>query len=146
MKINIRPAVIDDSNAINLLSHQLGYPLTQEETRHHLAEILEKKNEAVFVAVNNNAVIGWIGVFKTLHLVSGYLCEVAGLVIDLAYHRQGAGKLLVDQAAKWSRNQGCTDLRVRTNTKRKQAHQFYLGLGFAEIKEQKVYEIKMVSK
>ena len=143
MNIIIRQATLSDVSAINRLSEQLGYPLPENDSRSYLELILKNPDEMVFVAELNGKVIGWTNVFKTLHLVSGYCCELAGLVVDVQYHRMGVGKLLLNNVYKWSKEQGCDHLRVRTNIKRKDAHKFYEGLGFKEVKEQKVYEINL---
>lgn len=141
--IHIREAHIGDAHDINRLSEQLGYPLPVAETHQHLEKILANKNEIVYVAETANKVIGWIGVYKILHLVSGFTCEVAGLIIDKNFHRYGAGRLLINKAIEWSSSQQTKNMRVRTNIIRKEAHRFYEKLGFTEVKEQKVYEISV---
>jgi GNAT superfamily N-acetyltransferase len=143
MNFSIRTAVKDDAPTIANLSCQLGYPITEAATRENLSIILQNSNETIFVAIYENKVIGWIGVFKTVQLASGPHCEIGGLVVDAAYHRNGVGKKLVAQARHWGQQQGNHLLRVRCNVKRKEAHQFYHQLGFKEIKEQKIFEIDL---
>ena len=143
MEIIIREAIPGDAPSIGSLSAQLGYPLSPVETSEYLSLILGRNNQNVFVAEYESSVIGWISVARPLYLVSGYSCEVRGLVIDANHHRKGAGKALIEKAKSWSKQQGCNVLRVRTNTIRKDAHKFYEQLGFSEVKEQKLYEVPL---
>ena len=139
----INQATIDDAPAIRLLSHQLGYPVSEQQTLDNLRIILTNKEEALFVARLGNAIVGWIGVFQSLHLVSGYCFEVAGLVVDSNHQRLGIGKRLLEKAREWSKEKGGQVFRVRTNVKRGEAHKFYRRFGFEEVKEQKVFEMKI---
>jgi N-acetylglutamate synthase-like GNAT family acetyltransferase len=143
MIITIRQAAKEDVPAITDLTCQLGYPITEAATLNNLSIILQNKNETILVAEYENKVIGWIGVFKTVHLASGPHCEIGGLVVDAMYHRKGVGKKLIEQAKLWCSQQGNHSLRVRCNIKRKEAHQFYAQLGFKEVKEQKIFEIDL---
>jgi GNAT superfamily N-acetyltransferase len=143
MDFLIRTALKDDADSIAGLSGQLGYPISREETLENLSIILQTSNETIFVALHEDKVIGWIGVFKTVHLASGPHCVIGGLVVHDDYHRKGVGKKLVDQALHWSRQQCQHLVRVRCNMKRKEAHGFYVQLGFTEKKEQKVFEINI---
>lgn len=141
MNILVRTAVKEDATAIAGLSTQLGYPISPEATMDNLSIILQNNTETIFVAQHENKIIGWIGVYKTVHLATGPHCEIGGLVVDTDYHRKGVGKKLADKARQWSQQQGYHLLRVHCNVKRKDAHRFYHQLGFTEIKEQKVFEI-----
>ena len=143
MEIITREAVPEDAQKISFLSAQLGYPLSAVETSEYLNLILGKNTQNVYVAEYEGVVIGWISVARPLYLVSGYSCEVRGLVIDENHHRKGAGKALIEKAKSWSKAQGCDVLRVRTNTIRKDAHKFYEQLGFSVVKEQKLYEVPL---
>jgi hypothetical protein len=88
----IRTAVKDDSATIAGLSGQLGYPVSKAATSENLSIILQNSNETIFVALHDENVIGWMGVFKTVHLVSGPHCVIGGLVLHTGYHRKGVGK------------------------------------------------------
>ncbi len=143
MSIFIREASNEDVPAITDLTGQLGYPVTEDDARSTLSFILKNNRETIFVALLDEKVIGWIGVFKSVHLASGFICEIGGLVVDAGHHRKGIGQQLMEQARQWSKKQGSETLLVRANVKRKQAHQFYQQLGFTEIKEQKVFKMDL---
>jgi GNAT superfamily N-acetyltransferase len=140
MSISIREAIKEDAAALTGLTCQLGYPITETDLLKNLDHILQDPGETVFVALYENKVIGWIGVFKSVHLTSGPLCEISGLVIDSSHRGKGIGRQLVERVKQWSLEQGENILRVRANTIRKEAHRFYYQLGFKDVKDQKVFE------
>jgi N-acetylglutamate synthase-like GNAT family acetyltransferase len=143
MIITIRQAIKEDAPAITDLTCQLGYPITEAATLNNLSSILQNRRETVLVAVHENKVIGWTGVSMRVYLVSGSHCEINGLVVDAMYHRKGIGKKLIAEAKLWSKEQGNHSLRVCCNRVRKEAHKFYVQLGFKEVKEQKIFETEL---
>jgi GNAT superfamily N-acetyltransferase len=142
MKFFVREAAPKDADDIAGLSNQLGYAMSASATLQNLETILNNKNELVLVAVHEEKVIGWIHVFQTTRLESGSFCEIGGLVVDDQYRRMGAGKLLIEHIKPWCIAKA-SSLRVRSNIKRTQAHEFYHQCGFSETKQQKVFEIKL---
>lgn len=139
MSTSIRIATTNDVEYITELSCQLGYETTREKTQQRLAEILNHTDNCVFVAVNDAKVIGWIHGFYSLRVEAENFVEIGGLVVDKNYRKKGIGKLLIETVYEWSRLKECRNIRVRSNTIRKEAHQFYKKLGFTETKEQKVF-------
>ena len=143
MEIFIRQITPGDAMPITNLSHQLGYSITVSETGQNINAVLENTDHDAFVAVHGNQVIGWIGISYTFHLESPPWCEIRGLVVDEKYRGNGIGKMLIEKAKQWSKEKGNDKLRLRCNVKRTETHLFYQHLGFKEIKEQKVLEIKI---
>ena len=140
--ITIREAVAEDATEITTLSHQLGYLISEEQTLQNINALMQSKHHAVFVAVDKK-VTGWMGVSYNISLESPPLCEIHGLVIDEEYRNKGIGKMLIEKAKQWSTSKGVNKLRLRCNTKRTDAHRFYINAGFTEIKQQKVFEINI---
>ena len=142
MSLSARKAIVADSAAITKLSNQLGYSITETDTLANLSVIFQSDKDIVVVALWNNEIAGWIHVFNTIRVESGRFCEIGGLVVDEQYQRKGIGRLLVNEARRWTTEQGVSSLRVRCNIKRTEAHDFYESIGFKENKQQKVFEIK----
>ena len=140
MKITIREAMADDAKEIAALSGQLGYAIPVEVTLQNLQTINQNPNEIIRVAVHEQKVLGWIYVFLAVRLESASFCEIGGLVIDQQYRRMGIGKQLIDDIKSWCLSKGTRTVRVRSNVKRTEAHQFYIQSGFDEVKTQKVFE------
>ena len=141
MEILLREVNSDDSRQVMILCKQLGYEISLSTVKRNI-EILNKENDnKVFVAEYEHAVIGWIGVAYVLTIQSIPFCEVRGLVVDEQFRKNNVGKLLIEKAARWCKEKGCSILRVRCNIKRQPIHSFYTHLGFSEKKEQKIFEI-----
>jgi len=143
MEIVLRQITTADVKEITELAHQLGYTMPQEQMLRNIIAILEHKDCDAFVAVHEKCVIGWIGLTYRIQLESAPFCEINGLVVQEQYRSKGIGKMLIKKAVDWTMNKGCDHLRLRTNTKRQEAHRFYLAAGFKEIKQQKVFEVQL---
>lgn len=143
MEILIRDIAEQDAEAINALSTQLGYTMSIEQTVSNIRSVLRTKGHNAFVAILENKIRGWIGVAEALQIESAPFCEIRGLIVDEKLRGRGIGKLLIEKVKQWSKETGNKTLRLRCNMTRKEAHLFYQHLGFKEIKEQKVFEMKI---
>ena len=141
--IIIREIIAQDAAAITLLSYQLGYSISEEQTVQNINALMQSNRHDVFVAVDEQHVIGWMGVSCNISLESSPMCEIHGLVVNEKYRNKGIGKMLIEKAKQWSRDKGINKLRLRCNIKRTDAHKFYTNAGFTEIKQQKVFEINL---
>lgn len=143
MNLIIRQALVTDKEAIAQLSDQLGYKTSAAETESRIEELLTNKEHCLFVCVDGEQVIGWVHGFYALRVESERFVEIGGLVVNEIYRRKGVGKLLVNTIVEWARQININKVRLRCNTKRKDSHLFYLGIGFSETKEQKVFDINL---
>jgi N-acetylglutamate synthase-like GNAT family acetyltransferase len=139
MELSIRTALISDSPAIAELSTQLGYETDSTAIGRRLQALQGKTDNCVFVAVDENNIVGWVHGFIALRVESDSFVEVAGLVVDTNCRGKGVGKQLVDEVASWAISHNCYNLRVRCNTKRTASHTFYKRIGFTLTKEQKIF-------
>jgi GNAT superfamily N-acetyltransferase len=139
MEVTIRAATVEDVEWITALSNQLGYVTNPDKTKERLAEILASTDHCAVVAIDHGNIIGWIHGFYTLRIESDPFVEIGGLVIDKQYRRKGVGRLLTREVAVWAKTKNVGSIRVRCNTIRKEAHQFYTQIGFEALKEQKVF-------
>ncbi len=146
MDIHIRFAEQKDVAALTDLTGQLGYPVTEMDTRKNLALIMQSRHETILVAEHKGRVIGWTGIILSVHLTTGPVCEISGLIIDTTYHRKGIGKQLIEKVKQWARDNHVTVLRVKANVIRNEAHEFYRQQGFKEVKQQKVFEFELLPK
>ena len=65
--------------------------------------------------------------------------NIAGMVVDKEYRRQGIGKLLIQEAEKYTYNIGYNGIRLTSGWDRNDAHLFYEKCGFLNRKNQKNY-------
>jgi GNAT superfamily N-acetyltransferase len=143
MEILIRNITEADATAVNALSQQLGYAMPLELTLSNIKDVLAHKGHGAFVAVDENKVIGWIGVAQAIQIESAPFCEIRGLIVDEHYRGYGVGKLLIEKVKQWGKETGNKTLRLRTNLIREEAHLFYEHVGFKETKKQKVFEMNI---
>ena len=143
MQIDIRHAVMDDVESIADLAEQWGYKSTKEKIQRCLQDITKNHNHVLYVLWNGDQVRGWVHGIYSLRMESDPFVEIGGLVVDKDFRRQGAGKFLVGKIVEWSLLRNCHTIKVRCNIIRKEAHVFYSSVGFKEIKQQKVYDMKI---
>jgi GNAT superfamily N-acetyltransferase len=137
--VNLRtPRAIDGPGLVALVS-ELGYSATSEQMRDRLEIARSDPQCAVFVA-ESDSIVGWIHVVRSLTLESGVCSEIRGLVVAESHRGQGIGRALVGAAENWAAGHGCTNIRVRTNVVRDDAQAFYLKLGYAVSKTQRVFD------
>jgi GNAT superfamily N-acetyltransferase len=67
-------------------------------------------------------------------VVSDPQAHLGGMVVDERYHRQGAGRALMQRVEAWARERGCWVVTLRSNAVRDDAHAFYEGLGYRNTK------------
>ena len=143
MEIQIEPITLRHAQAVQKLSQQLGYAPFLNEIENNIKEVIINNDHVAFVAIANDEVAGWIHAFRGFLLESNPFIEIGGLIVDEKYRSGGIGKKLVERIKQWCAEKQISTLRVRSQLKRKEAHQFYLANGFTEIKEQKVFQINL---
>jgi GNAT superfamily N-acetyltransferase len=138
--VQVRAAVKSDVEAIARLAGELGYPSTAAQVRERLDAIEGHAQHATFVAVSpGGEVVGWIDLCLVRSLTTDPRAEITGLVVDSAIRAAGVGQLLVNRGEAWAREMGLKTIGLHSNTIRERAHGFYLRLGYAVIKSQKVF-------
>lgn len=143
MSIEIREITPGDAKEIQLLSKQLGYEMSLDDTLEQIREILSSENDFAAVALLEKKIVGWIHVFRAIRLETRPFAEIGGLVVDEDYRNKGIGRRLIEGIKQWCLVKNSNDVRVRSNVKRKEAHRFYTSVGFHEMKEQKVFQMKL---
>ena len=138
--ITIRLALNHDVQELSRLSGQLGYPCPAEETLQFLKELDQDTDHAVFVAeIDGKGLAGYIHVFKTRRLFLDPFAELGGLVVSEEFRGSGIGKSLLATAETWTVEQGCWEIRVRSNVIRDNVGLFYLNQGYQINKQQTVF-------
>ena len=137
--MTIREAEPADMAAIANLAGQLGYPSSAQEIAMRLAA-LARPEHAFFVAVDEEAVVGFIHMSAVASVVSDPLAQIRALVVAETHRSRGIGARLVAAGESWASDQGLTRLRVHTNVTRERTHRFYEALGYTLQKTSRIYE------
>lgn len=135
----VRPIHERDYPRFATLAEQLGYPVDPTFVAGQLAKEAASGQAATFVYEQDGVVIGWIGCRIQERAYRSAYGEVSGLVIDAAHRSRGYGAELLVVAEDWFRDQGLTEVLIRSNTLRADAHRFYDREGYARAKTQTVF-------
>lgn len=133
MNQKIRPATLDDAQALAALATQLGYPSEPEQIAQRLT-LLSSLGSQVFVAEVEGQVVGFVQVSPYFPFLMDRAAEIAALVVDERWRGQGIGHALLQTAEAWAREKGYSAMHVRTNIVRERAHRFYRREGYEVVK------------
>ena len=136
----VRRAAADDAAVLATLLGELSYPSTEEEARERLERLSGRDDHAVFVAVSDGVVAGWIHLFVLPSMEHPPMTVISGLVVSEPRRGLGIGARLVLEAEAWARQHRCRRIRVRSNVLRERAHRFYERLGYSVTKKQIVFD------
>jgi len=144
---SVRRAELRDAEALAELSRQLGYPSPREQVEARLRQLLASAEHAVLVAedARDGSIAGWVHAYVERTLESDATAEIGGLVVSEGRRGAGVGRLLMEHAERWARGTGCATVTVRSNVIRERAHAFYLQLGYAPVKSQRVFRKTLAS-
>jgi GNAT superfamily N-acetyltransferase/heme-degrading monooxygenase HmoA len=135
----LRPAAVDDAEAVASMAGELGYPTGADVMRTRLGIVSRKSDELVLVAESpERRLVGWVHVFGAVRLESEPYAEIGGLVVTERARGTGFGHALLASAEAWARARGYADMRIRSNVLRERAHRFYERCGYRSPKSQKV--------
>ena len=98
-------------------------------------------NDSYFIAVyeddNDHRVLGFIQAERYNLLYAGNGWNVIALAVDPEARRRGIGKKLLNALEEKAADEQYTFIRLNCNTIRKEAHDFYQGMGYVCDKTQK---------
>lgn len=143
-QVIVRPLQFGDAEAVAALSAQLGYPCNSAEMRAKIQRLADSTDRIVFVAVFEDAVVGWADGAVERHLQAPDTVVLGGLVVDESQRGLGIGRLLCKAVEQWAVSRGISLVRVRSQIKRVDAHRFYQRDGYEHVKTSAVFEKKLV--
>lgn len=109
----IRSAVIHDAKAIQELNARvLGYSYPLYDTIQRLDKLLSNDDDRIFVAVEEDKVIGYVHATHYESLYFSPMKDIMGLVVDQAHQRMGAGRRLLEEVETWAKIDGCYGVRL----------------------------------
>ena len=139
VSVSIRQMRSEDAAPVAALTTQLGYPANEDAIRRRFDVIKDRPDASLFVAVQGDAVVGWIHVQATNSLEHDTRAEIWGLVVSERTRGAGVGRRLVEAAEEWAVARGLGVMSLRSNQLRTEAHGFYEHLGYKVAKTQSAF-------
>jgi GNAT superfamily N-acetyltransferase len=141
IEVLIRTMKAADAEAVSLLAVQLGYPRSPDAIRSWMEGLdANAERQAAFVACVGNEVAGWIEVSIQNRLQSPRFTLIGGLVVREESRGKGVGKMLCEQAERWSLERQVKIVRLTSRQTRQDAHRFYLRAGYRLTKTSLAFE------
>lgn len=137
--MKIRNVTKKDLSAIVQLMNELGYSSDKDQIRNRISEIKKRDGEVLVAVDDRDEILGCVHTLIDVRLAEGKIGEIVSLVVKRSARGEGIGTTLLEEATKWLHQSGCKTIRIRANTIRKEAHQFYRNHGFEEVKTQKIF-------
>lgn len=110
----------------NLINSELGYDVSCEDLKARVLQMQEDKNYIIFTAVDDEKIIGFIGLQICLAFeITGKSMRIIALAVDSDFQRQGVGKALIQEAEKYANDNNVSIISVNSGIKRTEAHRFY---------------------
>lgn len=134
--VSVRIARESDATDLASLTAQLGYQVKPSELRVRLSRILERSDQRFVVAEDQRQIVGWLHALVVEHIEANPFVVIGGLVVDRSSRRRGIGRLLMEDAETWVKDQRCSVVRLSSSVGRTGAHHFYERLGYKNIKTQ----------
>lgn len=101
MDIQIREGKAEDAYAISELNkNELGYEFEAEKTKEKLSHILNGNRSKLFVAVVQNAVVGYIHAADYDVVYAPHMKDIMGIAVSSKFRRNGIGKSVIMRPLK----------------------------------------------
>ena len=83
-------------------------------------------NHSIFISKDNDRITGYLVLSITYQMHHcGKVAEVVELCVDNDFQNRKIGTDLLNHAMTYAKLQGCVNMDITTNQKRKDAHRFY---------------------
>lgn len=125
--MEIRKFIQDDLSGIcKLINSELGYNISNNDLGNRILQMQEANNYCIFVALEKNQVIGFIGTHIGLAFeISGKVMRIIALAVNSDYQKMGIGKRLIQEAEQFAIQNDVTVISVNSGLARTGAHIFY---------------------
>lgn len=126
----VREARPSDATPLTELIGSLGHAIDDRQVRKNIGA-QAKLGEPPLVATLGDRVVGLCGVHRMIvpHRPTP-VGRITILVVAEEVQGRGIGRMLVDAAEAWMRNQGCAIVEVTSNDRLTAAHSFYRHMGY----------------
>ncbi len=137
MNMITEPVSAVNIDAFVALALDLWPDASFKEERDEYKDMLQAGGQAGFLAKSANQYVGFVHVTLRHDYVEGAdnapTAYVEGLFVRPAYRAKGIAHMLLDAAAAWARQKGCTQLASDTELTNTDSIAFHKSAGFTEV-------------
>jgi len=105
---------------------------------------IESQNIKYFIAKEEGKIIAscFICIIPNLTRSGKSIGFIENVITDKEYRRKGIGKIIIENAIKYAKEQNCYKIILQSGKQRTDAHRFYETLGF-DGKSKKAFEMRI---
>jgi GNAT superfamily N-acetyltransferase len=120
----------EDAEVIARLLTELGHPTRADDVPSRVTAVLREGGTVLLASDPAGGDLGLMCLAKhaVLH-APGPVAYITALVTTASARRRGVGRVLVEAAKAWAREEGCVRLSVTSAERRADAHAFYPACG-----------------
>ncbi|MBQ8950165.1 MAG: GNAT family N-acetyltransferase [Eubacterium sp.] len=134
--VTVRQVTEADAGEVCLICcDDLGYQCDKTLVKLRISQ-LDTEREAVFVAIYDEQIVGFIHVERYNTLYFETMANILGLAVSTKFRKHGIGKALVERAEDWANENDIALMRLNSGISRSGAHEFYRHLGYTSEKNQ----------
>ena len=121
-----------DISAIrDILENDLGYNCELDSLKKRVDEMMKRGNYQIFVAEDDNKVVGYIGCVNYLAFeLENEGMKIIALAVSKEYRRKGIGTQLLKTAEQWAKENNVEVVLLNSGLPREKAHTFYESQGY----------------
>lgn len=121
-----------DISAIrDILERDLGYHCSHDALTKRVNEMSKRENYQIFVACDNEEVVGFIGCVRYLAFeLENEGMKIIALAVSRKYRRKGIGTELLKTAEQWAKENNIEVILLNSGLTRAEAHTFYESRGY----------------
>lgn len=129
--IKVRTATLSDAEELAKLMAELGYPTASDRMTARLGRLSDREDYAIFVADEDGAVAGMIGLSVVPTLYRDDLDgAITALVVSSDFRGKGIAGLLIGHGERWLYDRGARLATVKPSSRREEAHRLYQRCGY----------------
>ncbi len=111
----------------------------------YISERIENGDSAIFIAIDDGAIIGFVQMYPSLcsvHAIKIYI--LYDLYVNSKIRNAGVGALLMNKASEYAKNQGASRLDLITGFSNKVGQHLYEKLGYQKVlKDYHTYSLQV---
>jgi len=128
----IRPALVDDADAVVDLLGELGYRTSVNSVSRRIEMLSSPAGNAICLAVDGTKPVGLLTLnWGPRIYLERPIARITALVVHHGARRHGIGRMLVEHALTIADMADCEEIEVTTGRQRTDAQEFYVALGFS---------------